>query len=53
MDETTKEVMQMTDKQSDTNRNDLIELMIEKAMRIVTNEEELAALVEEYSKLKH
>jgi len=53
VDETTKEVMQMTDKQSDTNRNDLIELMIEKAMRIVTNEEELAALVEEYSKLKH
>jgi len=47
------EVMQMTDKQADTNRNDLIELMIEKAMRIVTNEEELAALVEEYSKLKH
>lgn len=47
------EVVEITDKQADTNRNDLIDLMIEKAKRILKNEEELAELVEEYSKLKH
>lgn len=47
------EVVEITDKQADTNRNDLIDLMIEKAKRILTNEEELAELIEEYSKLKH
>ena len=47
------EVEPMTDNQADTNRNDLIDLMIEKARRVVTNEKELAALIEEYNKLKH
>ena len=50
---TNSEVNEMTDKQADTNRNDLIDLMIEKAKRILKNEQELAELVEEYSKLKH
>ena len=53
MIENIKEVNEMTDKQADTSRNDLIDLMIEKAKRILTNKEVLAALVEEYSKLKH
>ena len=53
MSENICEVDPMTDKQADTSRNDLIDLMIEKAKRILKNEQELAELVEEYSKLKH
>ena len=53
MNETERKESEMTDKQADTNRNDLIDLMIEKAKRILKNEQELAELVEEYSKLKH
>lgn len=43
----------MTNKQFDTVRNDLIDLMIVTARLILTNEEELAKLIEEFSKLKH
>ena len=44
---------QMTNEQFNTMRNDLIDLMITKAQLILTDEEELAKLVEEFSKLKH
>lgn len=47
------EVYEMTDKQADTNRNDLIDLMIEKAKRVITNPEQLEELISEYLTLKH
>ena len=47
------EVSAMTDRQADTNRNDLIDLMIEKAKRVVTDETQLNILIAEYEALKH
>ena len=48
-----KEGGRMTNKQFDTMRNDLIDLMIAMAKLILKDEKELAKLVEEFSKLKH
>lgn len=47
------EVIEMTDNEFNTGRNDLIELMIEKAKRIITNENELETLIAEYKELEH
>jgi len=47
MDET------MTDKQADTQRNDLIDLIIEKVKRIIKNPEESQAIIQELTELKH
>ena len=43
----------MTDKQADTQRNDLLDLVIEKINRIITNPQEAAALIQEVTNLKH
>lgn len=43
----------MTDKQADTQRNDLIDLIIEKVKRIITNPEEAQAIIQELTELKH
>ena len=43
----------MTDKQFDTQRNDLIDLIIEKIQRIVKDEQDAAALIEELEAMKH
>lgn len=48
-----KEVTPMTNEQADTNRNDLIELMIEKALRILPDNEQRQKLIQEYEALKH
>ena len=52
MNENIEEVQNMTDHQADTSRNDLIDLMIEKARRLITNTEQLEALTQEYLALK-
>ena len=43
----------MTDKQFDTQRNDLIDLIIEKIRRIVKDEQDAATLIEELEAMKH
>ena len=53
MNENIYEVEPMTDKQADTNRNDLIDLMIEKAKQVITNPDELKTLIAQYETLKH
>lgn len=52
MNETNDEVQYMTNEQFTINRNDLIDLMIEKATRLITNTEQLEALIQEYEALK-
>ena len=47
------EVIPMTDNEFYTGRNDLIELMIEKAKRIITYEPQLETMITEYKELKH
>lgn len=46
------EVPYMTNEQFNTNRNDLIDLMIEKATRLITDPEQRDALIAEYRALK-
>ena len=46
------EVQEMTNEQFFTNRNDLIDLMIEKAKQTITDKKELDILIQEYAKLK-
>lgn len=52
MNETNDEVQYTTNEQFTINRNDLIDLMIEKATRLITNTEQLEALIQEYEALK-
>ena len=42
----------MTDNQYNSGRNDLIDLMIEKAKRLITDTAELEKLIQEYEALK-
>ena len=43
----------MTDKQADTNRNDLVDLIIEKVLRIFADTERAQDLIKELKDLKH
>lgn len=47
------EEYEMTDKQADTSRNDLIDLIIEKVKRIIQDPNIAQALITEVEKLKH